>query len=177
MLTERGIGGVGRSEVTGGITRPGVSLLVPGFAAGYYGKEQANYVSPREVAAARFIAGIAPRGSLIIGTSQDLPIEFVNFEFYDYLQFATYEPQDRRAILADPVGVFAEMMRPSRHHHAYLMISRVDAGMVETTGNLPPGALARIVRTLSESPKFTMIYSNADAVVLTLTLPVPELAS
>lgn len=173
----------GRRSVSAG---PGVTaiafpivllLLVPGFAAGYYGKEQANYVSPREVAAARFIAGIAPRGSLIIGTSQDLPIEFVNFEFYDYLQFATYEPQDRRAILADPVGVFAEMMRPSRHHHAYLMISRVDAGMVETTGNLPPGALARIVRTLSESPKFTMIYSNADAVVLTLTLPVPELAS
>ena len=151
-------------------------LLVPGFAAGYYGKEQANYVSPREVAAARFIAGIAPRGSLIIGTTQDLPIEFVNFEFYDYLRFATHEPQDRRAILDDPVEVFAEIMRPAAHHHSFLMISRIDAGIVETTGNLPPGSLANIVSKLSESPRFTVVYRNSDAVVITLAQPLEESA-
>jgi phosphate starvation-inducible membrane PsiE len=149
-------------------------LLVPGFVAGYYGKEQANYLSPQEVAAARFLAGIAPRESLIIGTTNDLPIEFVNFEFYDYLRFATYEPQDRQAILKDPVGMFSEIMSPARHHHAFLMISRIDRGAVETTGALPPGALARIVEALTHSPRFTVVYRNSDAVVITLAQPAPK---
>ena len=49
-------------------------LLVPGFAAGYYGKEQANYFSPQEVSAAQFVYGIAPRGSLLIGDDERLSL-------------------------------------------------------------------------------------------------------
>ena len=135
---------------------------------------QANYLSPQEVTAARFMAGIAPRGSLIVGTTNDLPLEFVNFEFYDTLRFATYEAQDRQAILEDPVGIFSDIMSPARHHHAFLMISRVDIGTVETTGALPPGALARIIEALTHSPRFTVVYRNSDAVVITLAQPAPE---
>jgi phosphate starvation-inducible membrane PsiE len=149
-------------------------LLVPGFIAGYYGREQVNYLSPQEFSAVRFLVGIAPRGSLIIGTSNGLPVEHVNFEFYDYLSFASYEPQDRQAILKDPVGMFSDIMTPKRHHHAFLMISRVDVGAVETIGALPPGALAGIVDALTLSPRFTVIYRNSDAVIITLTQPVPE---
>jgi hypothetical protein len=149
-------------------------LLVPGFVAGYYGREQINYLSPQEFSAVRFLIGIAPRGSLIIGTSNGLPVESVNVEFYDYLSFATYEPQDRQAILKDPVGMFSDIMTPARHHHAFLMISRVDTEAVETTGALPPGALAEIVDALTHSPKFTVVYRNSDAVVITLAQPAPD---
>jgi hypothetical protein len=148
-------------------------LLVPGFAAGYYGKEQENYLSPQEVSAAQFVYGIAPRGSLLVGPD-DFPLTFVNYEFYDSLRFAQLEVQDRQALVDDPVTTFSDIMSPEKHDHAYLMLSRSQAAAVQMTGALPPGALARIEQALTNSPKFTVILRNSDAVVITLTQPAPE---
>ncbi|MDT5075606.1 MAG: hypothetical protein QOJ80_243 [Mycobacterium sp.] len=149
-------------------------LLVPGFAAGYYGKEQGNYFSPQEVSAAKFLYGIAPRGSLLIGTTSDFPWAFMNFESYDYLRFALLEPKDRQAILDDPAGMLSDIMAAGAHHHAYLLLSRAQEADVEMIGALPRGTLARIKQTLIDSPKFTVIYRNPSATVITLTQPAPE---
>ncbi len=149
-------------------------LLVPGFMAGYYGKEQSNYFNAQEIDAARFMFGIAPRGSLLIGTTDDFPWAFMNSEFYDYLRFATFEPKDRQAIIDDPVGMFSEMMAPDRHRHSYLLLSRAQFDSVEMTGVLPRGALAKIEDALIHSPRFTVIYRDEYSSVITLTQPAPE---
>ncbi|MGH3851835.1 MAG: hypothetical protein ACRDRT_19485, partial [Pseudonocardiaceae bacterium] len=151
-----------------------VLLLVPGFIFSYYGKEQANYFSPRELAASQFVYGVAPRGSLLIAATSDFPWAFVNFEFYDYEQFALEGPQERRAVLNDPVGTFDKIMDPQRHHHAYLLLSRSQIADVEMTGIMPTGSIARIEQALTRSPEFTVIYRNPDAEVITLTQPAPE---
>lgn len=148
-------------------------MLLPGFAAGYYGKEQVNYFSRQEVEAARFLYGIAPRGSLLIGTTSDFPWAFMNFESYSYLRFALLELKNREEILKDPVGMFSDMMSPDRHHHAYLLITRSQIADVEMTGALPRGSLARIEQALLDSPRFTVIFRNPQAVVITLTRPEP----
>ncbi|MGH3847978.1 MAG: hypothetical protein ACRDS0_42210, partial [Pseudonocardiaceae bacterium] len=72
----------GRSPWTGLALPTVLLLLIPGFAFSYYGKEQANYFSPRELEMSRLVYGIAPRGSLLISETSDFPWAFVNYEFY-----------------------------------------------------------------------------------------------
>jgi outer membrane protein OmpA-like peptidoglycan-associated protein len=111
---------------------------------------------------------------LLIGTTSDFPWAFTNFEYYDYLRFALLEPKDRQAILDDPVGKFSDMMAAEGHHHAYLLLSPSQVADVEMLGALPRGALARITQTLIDSPKFTVIYRNSSAMVMTPTQPAPQ---
>jgi outer membrane protein OmpA-like peptidoglycan-associated protein len=92
----------------------------------------------------------------------------------DYIRFATLEPKDRRAILADPVGMFSDMMAPDRYHHAHLLLSRAQLADVEMTGALRHGGLDRIREALINSPRFTVIYRNSQAMVITLTQPAPD---
>ena len=172
-------------EHTGGQSRlarlavPALLLaLVPGFVAGYYGKEQGNYFSRNEVDASRFVFGIAPRGSLIIGETSDFPWAFMNFEFYDYERFGQLPPDERRAIISDPVAQFRHLMAPgncnSCHHHAYLVITRSQIADVEMTGSIPRGGVARVERALVASPYFRVIYRNPESVVITMIQPAQE---
>jgi hypothetical protein len=146
------------------VTPPVILLLfVPGFLFGYFGKEQVNYFSHDEVAASRFVYGVAPRGSLIIGETSDFPWAFMNYEFYDYMRFGLFDPEDRKAILADPVGMFADMM--SGRHHAYLIITRSQIADLEMIGAMPQGSVARMEKTLMSSPEFAVIFRTPDAIV------------
>ena len=171
----------GRSRLTR-LALPAVLLaLVPGFVAGYYGKEQGNYFSRDEVAVSRFVFGIAPRGSLIIGETSDFPWAFMNYEFFDYERFGLLKPAKRQAIISDPVAQFRQLMASgsdgncnSCHHHAYLLISRSQIAGVEMIGAFPPGGVERIERTLLSSPDFKVIYRNPAAVVITLVQPAQE---
>ncbi|MCV7366262.1 glycosyltransferase [Mycolicibacterium duvalii] len=144
-------------------------VLIPGFLFSYYGKEEANYFSHREVEASRFVYGTAPRGSLIIGETSDFPWAFMNYEYYDYMRFALFEPDDRQAIIDNPVELFGDMM--SRHHHAYLLITRSQIADTEMIGAMPPGSIDAIERELEQSPQFSVIFRNQDAVVITYAQP------
>ena len=151
-------------------------LLVPGFVAGDYGREQANYYSPDEVNAARFLYGVAPRGSLIIGMNRAFPWSFVNFELYDYLWFwPMYDEFPPPLYLLDYPGLrlenegqqFRDMM--ASHHHAYLVLSRSQVSDAEMTRGWPNGVIDPMVGKLTSSPWFTVIYANRDVVIITLT--------
>jgi len=160
--------------------------LVPGFVAGYYGKEQANLFTRNEIDAARFVFGIAPRGSLIVGETGDFPWGFTNFEIYDYERIATLTPEKRRAIVTDPVGRLHDLM--ATHHHAYLVITRSQTFDTEMEGAFPRvvehgSCASSVCRTqgmkhiqlaLTTSPYFRVIYRNPDALVITLAGPPQE---
>jgi peptidoglycan-binding protein ArfA len=70
--------------------------------------------------------------------------------------------------------MLSDIMAAGAHHHAYLLLSRAQEADVEMIGALPRGTLARIKQTLIDSPKFTVIYRNPSATVITLTQPAPE---
>jgi hypothetical protein len=160
--------------------------LVPGFVAGYYGKEQANLFTGNEIDAARFVFGIAPRSSLIIGETSDFPWGFTNFEIYDYERIATLKPEQRLAIVNDPVGRLHDLM--ATHHHAYLLITRSQTFDTEMEGAFPRvvehgSCLSSVCRTqgmkhiqlaLATSPYFRVIYRNPEAVLYTLAVPPQE---
>lgn len=144
-----------------------VLLLLTGFVFGYYGKEQANYFSPREVAAAEYLYDVAPPGSLIIGATSNFPWAFQHYEVYDYMWFALLEPKDRQAVLDHPVAMFSDYLDPKRHPHAFVILTRSETADVEMTGELPKGALERVTADLTGSPRFRVIYRNSDALVIT----------
>ncbi|KAF0960131.1 hypothetical protein MLGJGCBP_06795 [Rhodococcus sp. T7] len=149
-------------------------LLMSGFTVGYYGKEQTAYFPQAEYDAALFVYGIAPRGSLIVSATSGYPWAFMNLEFYDHMWFSTFELTDRQAIVADPTGMFSDMMSGQNYHHAYLILTHSQWADMELSGDLPRDALPRIEQTLAHSPRFTVIYQNSRAVVITLTQPTPE---
>lgn len=162
----------GRSWATWLALPTALLMLIPGFLVSYYGKEQANYFSRGEAGASVFVYGIAPRGSLIIGATRDFPWAFMNYEFYTYERFGLLEPEDRQAILDDPVGGFTELMAP--YHHAYLVLTRSQVADVEMIGAMPTGSIAQLSETVIGSTLFTVIYRTDDAVVLTLAHPIEE---
>jgi O-antigen/teichoic acid export membrane protein/GT2 family glycosyltransferase len=162
----------GRSLLTRLALPAALLVLVPGFLFSYYGKEQGNYFNRDEVAASRFVYGLAPRGSLIIGETSDFPWAFMNYEFYDYMRFGLFEPDDRKAILDDPVGLFGDMM--AGRHHAYLIITRSQIAVTEMIGAMPPGSIVPMQETLERSPRFKVIFRNDSAVVITYAQPTDE---
>ena len=93
----------------------------------------------------------------------------MNYELYDYLRFGLFNPEDRKAILADPVGMFADMM--SGKHHAYLIITRSQIADLEMIGAMPQGSVPRMEKTLMSSPEFVVIFRTPDAIVFTLAQP------
>lgn len=162
----------GRSWVTWLALPIVLLMLIPGFLVSYYGKEQANYFSQGEAGASIFVYGIAPRGSLIIGATRDFPWAFMNYEFYTYERFGLLEPEDRQAILDDPVGGFTDLMAP--YHHAYLVLTRSQIADVEMIGAMPTGSIAGLTETITNSPLFTVIYRTGDAVVVTMAHPIQQ---
>lgn len=143
-------------------------LLLTGFVFAYYGKERMNYFTPGEVAAAEYLYGSAPDGSLLLAGSYNYPALFERYEEFDYVTFVSM-PRDQRADLAsDPVGLVAALMRQGHHPAAYLIITRSQEAHVDMTGLLPAGTLEHVERALRASPQFKVVYQNQDAVIFTL---------
>jgi GT2 family glycosyltransferase len=141
-----------------------VALLI-GFLFSYYGEEQVNYFSPREVAATSWLYSHAPASSMIIGPTGDLPWGEKNAELYRHYWFALDAPRGREQVLANPVQALCDDLTDPRHPAAFLVFTRAQAAEVDTTGLLPPGAIARIEAAVVSSGRFRVVYRNADATI------------
>ncbi len=145
----------------------GVSLvLVVAFLFSYYGEEQVNYFSPQELAATEWLYAHAPRGSLIIGPSGDLPWEYKNIEWYSDYWFALDTLKGRQEILADPVGSLHADLSSPRYPASYLIFSRAQAAEVDTTGLMPAGSIPRIERAVLASGLFRVVFQNRNATIV-----------
>lgn len=144
------------------------ALLLGGFSFSYYGKEQANYFSPEEVAAGTWVYSNAPPRSLILSVTSNWPYSFQHYELYDYEWFALDSATVRRDIMRDPAATLAKIMAAPRHPTAYLVFTRGQAAEVAGLGLLPAGAVDRVEQAVLQSPDFRVVYRNNSALVLTL---------
>jgi hypothetical protein len=176
--------------------------LLAGFVFGYYGKEKMYYFSKDEVAAAQYLNKNAPPGSLLVDGSWDWPLQYHDYEFYNYLSIASLDKANRLSVLNDPVSRLTQLMDdiPSQNEQieqgqrvyfkpqqppaddpadvddypaAYLIITRSQKAHIEMTGIMPAGSLDKIEQALLQSGHYQVVYANADAVILKLTNP-PE---
>jgi len=142
-------------------------LLLLGLNFAYYGKEQVNYFSPSEIAAAEFLINTAPVGSLIVEGSYNYPSLFHDYEYYSYWTLSSGTRAEQTDLLADPVTAIAQAADNNRDGPTFVIFTRRQLALVDQTGLLrPPGSFNRVVSTIGQSPRFTVVYSNADAIVL-----------
>lgn len=139
-----------------------------GFSFGYYGKEKQYYFTPNEVAAAEFVNDTAPPGTLLMDGSWIWPLQYRNYELFQYQSIVTLPKERRSAILDDPVGTLSQLLRDSKYPAVYLIITRSQKASVDMTGWLPAGSLDRIEQALLQSPQFELLFSNEDAKVFSL---------
>lgn len=172
-------------------------LLLTGFLFAYYGKERMYYFSPQEVAAANYLNKNAPKGALIVDGSWDWPLQYENYEFYNYLSIASLSKSDRLKVINDPVGVLSQWMDdiPTQdkvvaggqkvyipapptgtgdtddYPAAYLIITKSQEAHIEMTGLMPAGTFVKIEKTLEQSGRFKVVFQNQDATILKLVDP------
>jgi hypothetical protein len=159
----------GRSPWTAPIIA-GLSLvLLGGFVFSYYGKDSQYYFSPNEVAAAQYVNRSAPHDALIVDGSWDWPLQYHDYEYYNYFSLASLDINDRRVLLADPVGTLYHLMSDPKYPTAFLIITSSQKEHVDQTGLMPAGSLSAIVAALRASPGFKIAFENPSAVVFTLS--------
>jgi len=172
-------------------------FLLSGFLFAYYGKERMYYFSPQEVAAANYLNQNAPKGALIVDGSWDWPLQYKNYEFYNYLSIASLSKNDRLKVMNDPVGVLSLWMDdipipdqvvsagqkvyiPAKpggsgdaddYPAAYLIITKSQEAHIEMTGLMPAGSFVKIEKALEQSGRFMVVFSNQDATILKLVDP------
>ena len=145
------------------------ALMLAGFVMPYYGKEAENYFSPAEVAATYFMYQTAPPGSMIVGATGDYPGGSLDYEYYNQVSWLEgLTARDRLAIEHDPVRALQDLLSTSATP-AYFILTKSQEAEIEIEGLVPPATLEHIEQIPGTAPQFTVIYRNADAVVLELT--------
>lgn len=151
----------------------GLALVVSfatltGFLFGYYGKEQWAHFSIGELHAAETVLEDAPPRSLVVDGTGDYPIGFANFENVTYLHLSAEPADSIAALLAAPEPFLYSWLTDSRYSRGFLIITRSEKAESDALGLFPRGTLDRIERVLLGSPRFTVLYHDADASVLTV---------
>jgi len=146
-----------------------VVALLPGFLLGYYGKDQANYFPPDEVAAARYVYAHGPPGSLLVEGTQNYPHQFLDYERFVYVPIVGEPEASRARIERHPAAVLFEWLDDPRYRSGYVLITRGQKIDAATSGSLPRGFLDRVEARLRVSPWFRVAYETPDGVVFELS--------
>lgn len=144
------------------------SVLIPFFLLAYYGKDQQNYFTPDEVAAAQWIADNTVPGTLLVRANTNYPHDFHNYEYVRNVDISAEDEPDRERILADPAGVLSHWLDDPDHTRGFVLITRSQKIENDSVGPMPPGAVQRIEDALAGSALFGEAYRNGDAVVFVL---------
>jgi hypothetical protein len=161
----------GRSERIPVIQAALSIVLLAGLLLAYYGKDRMYYFTKVEVAAAEYINSHAPPGSLVMDGLWNWPLQYKNYEFYQYLSIAGLEKQDILAVIHDPVDQVAAIMK--KYPSAFFIITRSQKVGSDMNGTMPPGSLEKVEYAIRHSNRFTILFDHPDAVIFQLA-PVSE---
>ena len=131
-------------------------VLIVMFFTTRYGNERADLMTSAEVQAVERLYAMAPKGSLLVAASDNLPWKFQDFESYTYLSSSdgSYVGQ---------VGTIATVMDDRHYPAAFLILTRSQGNYAEVFSGLAPGAWSSFVADVRASPLFTEVYRNVDA--------------
>ena len=134
------------------------AITLTGFLFGYFGKEQWTHFTVGEA-----VFDGAPPRSLVVDGSGDYPVGFANFEHVTYLDLVSEPPAEIDALLAAPEPFLYGWLTDARYSRAYLIITRSQKLESDALGQLD-----RIEKALLASPRFTVLYHDADASAFTV---------
>ncbi|WP_252396263.1 glycosyltransferase [Streptantibioticus parmotrematis] len=169
LTTAGAAGSVPRGRL-GRLRGAGVPVLVVALLAAlslaYYGKEDTNYFTPSETAAAQWLYAHAPRFSLIVAASDNFPYAYSDYGYHDRLWLDEAAPVDQRLLLRDPATELRVLSGGGPARPVYLILTRAQEAQVSSTGALPPGTVPRIETALAADPaSYPVLYRGPDAIV------------
>jgi hypothetical protein len=148
------------------------ALLALGFLFAYFGHEQSNYFRPGEVAAAEYLAEVAPDGALLVEAAPNYPSRYRRYEQFIYVPLIAWP----RGSVEESVNSYSlediELMMADPDYPAtYFVITR--GQLLELT--LPGlASIESIQREIDASGHFEIVYENDDATIYRLAGPGPE---
>lgn len=144
-----------------------LSALVVGMLFSYYGKEQMNYFTPREVQAADYLAATAPKGSLIIAELPDYPDAYAQYE-KDTREWLLPEPPNREVGLLnqeDPIAAIHAAAQGWNRGPVYFIVTRSELAELRMEGLLAAPEISTLTTGLTERNGFVAVEHNPDAAV------------
>ncbi|WP_128379380.1 glycosyltransferase [Streptomyces cavernae] len=154
------------------VVYPLLLCMLGGLAFGYYGKESVNSFTREEVAAARYVTDHAPRGARILTLTTDVAGIDMSYDRHSRVSLAYQHIRDRKHLVGDPLAtVEAFVAEATAKRPAYIVLTRAQHALTYLTGVLPADTQSRVEKVLSESPEFTVVYHNRDAVVFRYAPP------
>ncbi|WP_421122060.1 hypothetical protein ACE2AJ_00695 [Aquihabitans daechungensis] len=146
-----------------------VTVLLAGFAFGYYGKDRYYRFAEDEVAASAYILDRAPNGSLLVTVSANYPGLWRNYDHVTPVPIAREPEESLDRILADPLASLTRWLEGDEYTDGYVLLTRSQEREVEALGDLPPGAYEDLRRALDTSPRFTTVWATPNATIYQLT--------
>ena len=139
--------------------------LVLGLLYSYYGKEQMNYFSPQEVAAAQYLSTQAAPGSLIVA---EVPNYADAYEDYEKTTRIWLLPEPPIAWVAkinveQPVAAIHIAAQGWHTGPVYFIVTDSQLAEIEMEGELGRSELQSLVNGLTPANGFEPVYRNADA--------------
>jgi hypothetical protein len=135
-------------------------LLIGAFYVTRYGNESFEQVRPAEVEAIDWVYRRAPPGSSLIAVTSNLPWRFEKIERYEYTPLSDdLGPRELDTI---------EQEMATNRRGAFLIMSKGQYVYTESFFGRPPGWGERLERQVLRSPRFRLVYRNAEAKIFVL---------
>jgi hypothetical protein len=152
------------AQVTLSIT---VLLLLTSFFITRYGNERMDAFTPAEVEATTYLYDTAPPDSLLLAGTTKTPWKHRDYERYTHRTLAYDVDWDWDADLTTGLSQIEAAMGGSQYPATFLVITRSQVANDEMF-ELLPYRLEDIVKALSASDRFQILYANDDAIIFIL---------
>jgi hypothetical protein len=147
----------------------GAAVLVTGFLFTRYGNLSTTLFTRAEVQAVDRLYATAPRGSLLLAASPNLPWKQRHYADYRYQLLSRHieatgaQPTQRQ--LADEVARYMTQYRAKR---GYLLLTRSQKVYDAVLGSQGWGSTTDLERAVSHSPRFAKVFDNGDGKIFVL---------
>jgi hypothetical protein len=147
-----------------GLTAAAAGLLSLGLIGAFYltryGNEAFEQVRPSDAQALDWLYQRAPQGSTLVAVTSNVPWRFKAIERYDYTPLG----EDLGPQQLDTITNAME----SNPRGAFLILSKAQFVYGESYYGRPPGWGEQLERQVLGSPRFRLVFSNAEAKIFVL---------
>jgi hypothetical protein len=155
----------GGGALTSGVVVALSLVLLGGFQYTRYGNERMDAFTPGDVAAVQALYRLAPRGSTLVGGTDNLPWRYRDYAGYEYVGMNNLSVWRARRVR--PGALISAVQARLGDQKGYVIVTRsteIGAELLDGKKNL----LDRVVRRLGSWPGARRLYHTPDADIFLL---------
>jgi hypothetical protein len=144
------------------------ALLVTGFLFTRYGNERTTLFTPAEVRAVDRLYEIAPKGSVLLAASPNVPWKQRHYADYRYQLLSRQLVIRGRAPTPERLAAYVARYMRGSPRPPYLIITRSQKVYDAVLGAQKWGSAAELERALDQSRLFSKVFDSGDGKIFTL---------